>query len=294
MSFAGGIPKRLKAIHVYPIRTILAATDFTPRSRAVAERAAMLAEAHGARLVVVHAIDPRPRPVKRLALGKAPDPRKQAEAEMAKLRDSLADLKPECHIGEEKPHDLVTRLARDEGADLIVLGLHMARRVLDTVRLTTLERITLNAPCPVLIAHDRQINPYKVVLGAVTFAPASARALQIAASLAPEAAFHAIHALQLPLAAKLPTFDVTKSAEMTEAEMLRHAFMEFDDLPECLSPPEIVPGGVHEVLQFRIAELKPDLVVIGSHSERDPKRLGNYTRDLMRAPPTDMLVAKPD
>lgn len=279
---------------MYPIRTILAATDFTPRSRAVADRAAMLARAHGARLVVVHAIDPRPRRAKRFSLGKNPDPLKQAEAEMAKLRDRLADQKPECHIGEEKPQDLVTRLARDEGADLIVLGLHMARRVLDTVRLTTLERITLNAPCPVLIAHDAQIKPYKVVLGAVTFAPASARALQIAACLAPEAEFHAIHALQLPLAARLPTYDLTRSTEMTESELLRQAFMGFENLPECLSLPEIVPGGVHEVLQFRVAELKPDLVVIGSHSARDPKRLGNYTRDLMRAPPTDMLVAKPD
>ncbi len=279
---------------VYKIRTILAATDFTPRSRAVIGRAADVARAQGARLVIVNALDKRPRPVKRLALGKTRDPQARAETEMEKIRAKLSDIKPDCYIVQEAPQELVTRLAQELNADLIVLGLHMARRVLDTMRMTTLERITLHAPCPVLIAHDPQIRPYRKVLGAVTFAHASARALQIAACLAPEAEFHAIHALQLPLAAKLPKVDITKSAEMTEAMLLRQAFMGFDNLPECLSLPEIVPGGVHEVLQFRIAELQPDLVVIGSHSDRDSNTLGNYARDLMRAPPTDMLVAKPD
>jgi nucleotide-binding universal stress UspA family protein len=82
-------------------------------------------------------------------------------------------------------------------------------------------------------------------------------------------------------------------ADMKAAEMQRTAFMALKGLPAALQMPEIVPGGVHEVLQFRIAELQPDLVVIGSNSGRDTTSLGNYARDLMRAPPTDMLVAKP-
>jgi nucleotide-binding universal stress UspA family protein len=278
---------------VYPLRTILAATDFTPRSRAVAGRAAALARQHGARLVIVHALPTRKRPVSRLRLGKAPDPMARAEAEMERLRDSLPDVPVEWRIAAEKPHLLVPRIAQEIDADLIVLGLHLARRVLDTMRLTTLERITKSATCPVLIAHNPEIRPYGRVLGAITFAPASARALEVAAGLAPEAEFHAIHALQLPLRAKLPSADMMTSAEMTEADLLRQAFMGFKGLPAAMPLPEIVPGGVHEVLQFRIDELQPDLVVIGSHSGRDPNSLGNYTRDLMRAPPTDMLVAKP-
>jgi nucleotide-binding universal stress UspA family protein len=278
---------------LYPLRTILAATDFTPRSRAVVGRAAALAHQHGARLVLVHALPARKRPVRRIRLGKAPDPRERAEAEMAKLCASISHVAPEWRIEAEKPHVLIPRIAQDISADLIVLGLHLARRVLDAVRLTTLERITRAATCPVLIAHTPDVTPYRRVLGAITFAPASARALEVAAKLAPEAEFHAIHALQLPLSAKLPTVNVMTCAEMCEAELLRKAFMGFDGLPKSLSLPEIVPGGVHEVLQFRIAELHPDLVVIGSNSGRDPTSLGNYARDLMRAPPTDMLVAKP-
>jgi nucleotide-binding universal stress UspA family protein len=74
---------------------------------------------------------------------------------------------------------------------------------------------------------------------------------------------------------------------------MRTAFLSAPGLPELAETPEIVVGGVHEVLAFRQAELGADLVCIGTHSGRDPSRLGNYARDLMRAPPTDLLVAKP-
>ena len=278
---------------MFRLKTIVAATDFTPRSAAVTGRAAQLACTHGARLVLVHVIEARAPRVQRLRLRKPIDPVDQADAVVKKLRDACPGLDLECQVLKGKPGQIVPQLARDVGADLIVLGLHVVRRVLETVRLTNLERITQHAPCPILIAQDKSIRPYRKVLGSITFAPASANALQIAATIAPEGEFHAIHALQLPLSAKLPTADVMKSAEMTEAELLRQTFMTFNGLPETLSLPEIVPGGVHEVLQFRIDELQPDLVVIGSHSGRDPNTLGNYSRDLMRAPPTDMLVAKP-
>ena len=145
-----------------------------------------------------------------------------------------------------------------------------------------------------LIAHDTPVRPYARVLGAVTFAPASVRGLALAARLAPEAELHAIHALQLPLGARLGPEPATDSAPMAEAEARRAAFMRADGLPARLPLPEIVPGGVHEVLNFRMAELDPDLLVIGSQSGRDPGALGNYARDLMRAPPADVLVAKPD
>lgn len=272
-------------------KIILAATDLTRRSAAVPDRAAQLARAHGARIALVHAIEPR---VPRLKLGQKADPLRKANATLEALRASYPDLEITCHVAREKPETLVPRLARELNADLIVLGLHLPRRVLDTLRLTNLERITQATGCPVLIAHTHDVAPYRRILGAITFAPASAQALRVAARLAPDAEIHAIHALQLPLSAKLPSTDLMSTTEMTEAELLRDAFLALDGLPADLHLPEIVPGGVHEVLQFRIEELRPDLVVIGSHSGRHPENLGNYARDLMRAPPTDMLVAKPE
>ncbi len=279
---------------MYSVKTILAASDLTRRSAAVLPRAVQLARALNARLVVVHAIEPKPGPVKRFRLSVGKDPKAKAETDLAQFREAHRDLDIITHVSVEKPAALIERLASEHRADLLVLGLHLPRRVLETLRLTNLERITQSVSCPVLIAQTEEPQPYRTVLGAVTFAPASAKALRVAAYLAPDAEIHAIHALQLPLAAKLPSTDVMVSTEMTEADLLRKAFLDFQDLPARLVTPEIVPGGVHEVLEFRMAELQPDLVVIGSHSGRSATKLGHYTRDLMRAPPTDMLIAKPE
>lgn len=257
-------------------------------------RAAQLARAHRARLIVAHAFEPRVQAVKRFRLAVTKTPLPKAEAEIAKLQAAYPDIAIEAHVASGSPAVLVERLAVEQNADLIVLGLHQPRRMLDTLRLTNLERITQSVACPVLIAQSRSATPYQKVLGAITFAPASARALRVAAHIAPDAEMHAIHALQLPRAAKRPSADLMASPEMTEAELLRKAFLDFETLPTRLVTPEIVPGGVHEVLGFRIKELSPDLVVIGSHSGRSATKLGNYARDLMRAPPTDMLIAKPE
>ncbi|MFN7001804.1 MAG: universal stress protein [Roseinatronobacter sp.] len=279
---------------MYSLKTILAATDLTRRSAAVLPRAAQLARAHDARLVVAHAVESRTGAVKRIRIAVGRDPLAKAEAELARFKASCPDLDVITHVALGKPASLIERLAAEYRPDLIVLGLHLPRRVLETLRLTNLERITQSVPCPILIAQSRPATPYRKVLGAITFGPASAKALRVAAHLAPDADMHAIHALQLPLAAKLPNAEMMLSPEMTEAELLRKAFLDFQLLPDRLGTPEIVPGGVHEVLDFRIAELKPDLVVIGSHSGRSATKLGNYARDLMRAPPTDMLIAKPE
>ncbi|TVS02346.1 MAG: universal stress protein [Rhodobacteraceae bacterium] len=274
-------------------KTILAATDLTRRSAAVPARAAEIARAHDARLVLVHVLEPAKTGVARLRLGRKDDRLRRAQSEMGTLRAQFPDIEITCRVVEGNPAKVIPELADKHGADLIVLGLHLPRRVLETLRLSNLERITQATRCPVLIAHNDTAVPYRRALGAITFAPASARALRVAARLAPEAELHAIHALQMPFAAKRTSADLMKTPEMTKAELLRDAFMALDGRPEHLHLPEIVPGGVHEVLQFRIGELQPDLVVIGSHSGRDPENLGNYARDLMRAPPTDMLVAKP-
>ena len=50
-------------------------------------------------------------------------------------------------------------LAHGLGAALVVLGLHRERRVLDTLRMTTMERITLGVDCPVLVAQTDRHGP---------------------------------------------------------------------------------------------------------------------------------------
>jgi nucleotide-binding universal stress UspA family protein len=264
-------------------RLILAATDGTDRSRAVLDRAELVARHWRARLALAHVRKPS-RSRFRLRLAQtAPDELAAALVQHGGRADDL-------FMVDGNPSDAIAELARSLGASLVVLGLHRERRVLDTLRMTTMERITLGVNCPVLVAQSYPIKPYQRVLGALSFDPISVQGLRVAASLAPDAEFHAIHAL-----AYAPTVNPAARAEaLTAAMQQRDDFMKLSDLPPGMPLPEIVPGGVHEVLRYRMDEWRPDLLVIGSGSGRDKSRLGNYARDLMRAPPTDMLVMTPD
>ena len=297
-------------MNAQPVACILAATDFSPRSAHVAGRAAALALQLGARLILAHVLPAAAAPRMSLAVtgrqrmrpllsrlglaGRAMTP--------AVARDRLQALAAtlpvpaEIRVLQGKAESVLAANVAELGADLLVLGLHRERRVLDALRLTTMERIVLAAPVPVLISHQPSGQAYRQVLALTDFSPGSAAALRMAARLAPEGRFHAVCALppSLPLVTAVAGADTPPDDTLTQAEMMRAAFLALPGLPDFVAPPVLVPGGVHEVLEFRRAELGADLICIGTHSGREPGRLGHYARDLMRAPPTDLLIAKPD
>jgi len=265
--------------------TVIAATDLTDRSGSVAGRAqTIIRSVGGGRVVLVH-----------VAPANASEDRVAAlRAQVQQVADAApGPVVPEVVVLCGRPEDMLPELVAGEGADVLILGLHRVRRVLDLLRLTTMERIVLATDVPVLVAHLPPEREYARVLGSVDFAPACAAALAMAARLAPQAEFHAIHALQMPLRDRFSPLETQDTAAVTQAALLRRAFLNMPGLPASLHLPEIVPGGVHEVLAFRIDELQPDLIAIGTHSGRDPTMLGNYARDLMRDPPVDVLVTKP-
>lgn len=284
---------------------ILAATDFTPRSAHVPGRAAALAQALGVGLVLVHVMSARPNgPVQsatgrrlrpllaRLGLAGRAMTRDAVQARLRAIAQTLP-VRAEIRLLSGPPDVALARTAQDCGAGLMVLGLHRPRRVLDVLRLTTMERVVIASPVPVLIAHQPPSRDYARVLALTDFSPGSAAALSTAAAIAPGAEFHAIHALQVPIVATVAVGEHAEDSARTQAELLRGAFLATPGLPRFHEVPELIPGGVHEVLSFRTDELKADLVCIGTHSGSDPDALGHYSRDLMRAPPTDLLVAKP-
>lgn len=288
------------------MRTIIAATDLSARSAQVLGRAVRLAtdqraglgDAGNVRIILIHVMEKAGFSARRaLRLKNRVNTRSGAMDTLTGLAAAFGDMTVapaiDCRVADGAPEGVLSDLIAQEKADLLILGLHQERRVLDALRLSTMERILLRGDCPVLIAHQPPERRYATVLGAVDFGPASGRALILAGKLAPTAEFHAIHALQQPLRDKLSPADTDDTTTMVQAELLRKAFCETPGLPENLHLPEIVPGPVHEVLNYRLDELRPDLLTIGTQSSKVAGRLGHYARDLMRAPPTDVLIAKP-
>ena len=260
----------------HPQPCILAATDLTLQSAHVAGRGARLARKLGARLVLAHV---------------CPDPDRLPQAARTALMTTANGVEAEALILPGDPDRALADWARANTPVLAVLGLHRERRALDALRLTTLERIVLALPCPALIAHLIPEAPYRAVLALTDFSDSSAQALAMAARVAPHAQFHVLHAERprLPLIPPL----IPRRTRALDPDTAMAQFLHTPGLPTLSEPPLIVQGGVHEVLAMRQAELGADLVGLGVHSGRNPRTLGNYTRDLMRAPPTDLLLGRP-
>lgn len=136
---------------MYQIRTILHATDFSALSDQAFKAACLLARDQHSRLVIVHVRPPA------IPIDRAYNPLPSVEdirAQLRTIRPADASIAVEHRLEEGFAADEIARLARDVGADVIVMGTHghsgLKRAVLGSVA----ESVLRLAPCPVLT-----INP---------------------------------------------------------------------------------------------------------------------------------------
>jgi nucleotide-binding universal stress UspA family protein len=106
-------------------KTILHPTDFSERSEAALAAAVMFAREYGARLVVLHVSVP---PAALYGEGAVPLLPGEWRANMKRTLDRLASPDPavalERRIEDGDPADTVVRVAREIGADVIIMGTH--------------------------------------------------------------------------------------------------------------------------------------------------------------------------
>lgn len=142
------------------LSTILVPVDFTACSRAVALRAASLAERVGARLVLHHAaplppgLPPETRVFPQGSARSAEDwalaeARTHLERLAAEVRSTTVEVAVRCDAGPVVPTILAA--VREVGADFVVMGTHgrsgVARWVLGSVA----EGVTRESPVPVML-----------------------------------------------------------------------------------------------------------------------------------------------
>jgi nucleotide-binding universal stress UspA family protein len=134
-----------------PLHTLLHPTDFSDRSEFGFGLACSLARDYGARLVVLHVAS-----APTVVYGEGivpPDP----EDFLAEAKESLDQIEApaegvqlERRLEEGDPAAEIVRVAKEIGADLIVMGTHgrtgLGRLLMGSVA----ERVLRQAPCPVL------------------------------------------------------------------------------------------------------------------------------------------------
>jgi nucleotide-binding universal stress UspA family protein len=139
-----------------PIRTIVAAVDFSPHSVQVVDAAVTLAKQFGARIRLVHAYD-IPIPLVSPYEVAIPEPyleetRRVAAEKLGALVDRVAaeGVAVDSLLTEVPAAPAIVRAAQDSQADLIVIGTRGHTGLKHLLLGSVAERTVRLAPCPVL------------------------------------------------------------------------------------------------------------------------------------------------
>lgn len=277
---------------------LLVTTDLSARSDRAVERAVRLAGETGSSLTVLHVVDADlPQ---RLANRQAEDARQSIAEHLGGLPNAgQVEVKTEILLG--KDNEEIIAFAEAKDVDLVIVGVHRNASQAPLFVGTTAERVIRHGPKPVLVVKDRVAAPYRRVMIAVDFSIHSRRAIEFALRLLPDAEFHLVHAYDVPFKGFLNSREVRRELyEQHETQMRSLVDGEFKALwaalenkpPRCSSV--IKQGAVRQVVFEQIDELKPDLLVMGTHGRTGMAHalLGSVAQELLGSPPCDVMAVK--
>lgn len=286
-----------------PIRSVLAATDFSQQALGAGARAALLAAEHGAELKLVHVLEQEGLASLRDWLAPGRDLRaaitEQAQMQLAAAAGQLRDqggvqAQPLVRVGQ--PLQQINAAAAD--ADLLVLGDHGNHAWRDLAIGTTADRLLHTATRPLLVVRKPPVAAYARVLVLADFSAASETAIRAALRLAPRAAIRLLHAYGLPYEGKLRIAGVAeedveryRSLERQHAtEQLRLMLADIEGsgrVETCVEQ-----GDVRIEFLRAMKEYQPDLVAIGKQGQGfvSDLLLGSVTRMVLAQAQCDVLV----
>jgi universal stress protein E len=279
---------------------LLCATDLSSRADRALRRAALLAREAGAELVILSVVDDD-QPEELVA---------SERRDVARLLGDLAagmpemqGLQPRLRVEAGDAFDAIIRVAGEEGADLIVMGEHRRRLLLDMFVGTTIERVMRRGRWPVLMVKRPAGAPYRQVLASVDMSAPSALALRAAARLGllARGAFTVFHAFLAParstmVIADAPADAIAEHVAATAAEKRREmaGFLAGLDLG-AEARLVVEEGAPVDALKEAVARLSPDLVVLGTRGHGMVGRavLGSVAEDVLRTLDCDVLAVPP-
>ena len=276
---------------------ILAATDFSTRSNRALRQAGLLAQPDNSQLHIVHVVDDD-QPEELIIIE-----RREAERMLAEQLKSIPELqeiqcRPMVVIGD--PFDGILRAATQVGADLIVMGAHRKQLLLDVFIGTTIERVVRKGSFPVLMVNNEAQRRYERVVAPVDMSEASGRALRVAVStgLISKSNATLLHAF-LPPKGKMFLADSDQAGidnyVASERQVARNelaAFLVSNELEHERWSLRIEEGSPIEVISGVVSEMRPDLLVMGTHgrSALIKALIGSVTEEALRSLSVDILA----
>jgi nucleotide-binding universal stress UspA family protein len=147
----------------FHLKQILVPIDFSAHSRKALQYARPFAEQFGARIVLMHVIEPMILPAE---LGYIPpeleDVQARARANASEKLEALRtqelpdDVASEIEVRVGNPWREITAVATARGADLIIASTHGYTGLKHVFLGSVAECIVRHAPCPVLVVRERE------------------------------------------------------------------------------------------------------------------------------------------
>ncbi len=287
------------------IRSVVAATDFSPTADAAVRRASQLAATHGAALCLLHAFDASAWhslasvfDAQRLTADPPPDVQmKQRLAEFATSLAAQTGLEIGVHFGLGPPAKVIEAYVGAHGGSLVVIG-SRAEPTLSGLGSSAL-KVVRRPACPVLIVRAAEHRPYGTVLSAVDLREGSVRAASLAVALFPAAHHHLLYALDA--ASGSATWGGLGREPLRLRQESLHAQAEHDlqQLAQRLSavakhpPVAVVADDVPaRAILVGAANLGADCVVVGHHGQgtATESHLGSMAQHVIYAALSDVLV----
>lgn len=290
------------------LRKVLLATDLSARCDRALDRAVAIAANTNAHLVILHVIEEFHE--SNLTYGGDLSPSWRAPPDAVaitkiRIREGIkADVGDALEqatvlIEQGEPVEVIERVAKSEGIELIVTGI--AREGLFASRPVILgrnvEKLLRRMSVPILIVRNRPRATYRHILVTTDCSEPSAHALQVALRFFPLQTLHLLHAFQVPYSSAVP--DPHRHAEgFRQAHAMDVAgFLEAMTLPAdarrrlvTLVEPGLPERLVHDYVRDRGA----DLVVLGTRGRGAVLEalLGSTAKSILSSLPCDALVVR--
>lgn len=279
--------------------TILVATDLTPQSVRLLQRAAVLSAKHGSAVTVLHVVESQPDT--EAALHKVVD--RQVRAELAEQVSGAGfPVSPSVRVETGVPHQCITRLARDLSVDLIIVGPGTVTTIAEHIFGSTADRVVRTAPAPVLVVRRGANDPYRRVVVAVDFSPMSEAALHAARLVTPEAERMLLHACEIPSQFEMAMTRAavpSAAAERYRQSRLGQSRRELTEFAQRHGSREktlVQIGGPANLLIAMSREGKADLIALGTQGRNALAQalLGSVARRVLAHAECDILIVNDD
>lgn len=288
-------PSRMKE----PPKSILLATDLSPRCDRALDRAMLLSQSWQAKLVILHVLedldDADSDPM-------VPSWRRPPDPASVVAKQVLADIGPlatkaDIVIDEGDPAETIVRTAEQKGCDLIVTGVARDELFGRFILGTTVDRLLRSSQQPILIVKKRGRQAYSRIAVAIDFSDSSRHALEAAIRCFPDQALTVFHAYDMPMSGLAIESAAYRRQYQQAVEQEYKTFLTSVKSGETIRQRArsfIEFGTPDEVLRRGVRDMGIDLVVVGTEGRGalSEMLIGSVGKHLMAELPCDVLMIR--